>query len=74
MKARAIKKAFYAGALVKPGDVLEFPLAEGAKLPRWLEPASQPVKASVAAPLNGDTKPAAAAVAARKKAGGADLA
>ena len=74
MKARAIKKAFYAGSLVRPGDVLDFPAKEGEKLPKWLEPASLPAKASVAAPLNGDTKPPAAAAAAKKKAGGADLA
>lgn len=49
------------------------PLMVKVKAPRWAVPAAEAKPKTAAAPA-GDTKPADAAAAARKKAGGADLA
>lgn len=64
MQVTAIKPGFYDGARRRAGDVFDIP--DGKPLPGWVAAGKKAAPAAVA-PLNGDTKPANAAKASRKK-------
>jgi hypothetical protein len=68
MQVTATKTGFYDGSRRRPGDVFDMP--EGKKLPSWVVP-SGAFKPAKAKDLNGDTKSAASAKAARDKLTGA---
>lgn len=69
MKLVAIKRAFYDNRLLDRGDSFEF---HGEKVPKWArEPAAAVAELKVEPmPMNGDTKPKAAAAAVKRKAAG----
>lgn len=70
MQVTAIKTGFYAGSRRRQGATFDIP--EGGKLPAWVVPAGAVAAPAPQAPANGDTKPADAAAASKKKRADAD--